>query len=282
MSFNEVIEQIISFRPDLTREEVLKMVDKKKREAEGFFTNEVAVKLVASDLGLEIRYKPFQSEALVKDLVSGLNDVTVTGRVIAVYPAQTFTRSDWTEGKVAHLLIADKTGTLKVVLWDEKANLAETGKVRQEQIIKISHGYIRQGRDGKLELHAGLRGDIQISPPDIVESESPLETTKIAEIKENGPITVEGTVVTNPMTRDVVTSRGETVAVSSFELKDDTGKIWVSMWRTLVDVAKNITVGTRIKIKNAYARKGFSDQLELTSRSLTSLEILSRLKEPSA
>ena len=108
------------------------------------------------------------------------------------------------------------------------------------------------------------------------------ETKKVAEVeKEDGPITVEGTVVTTPITRNIVTSRGETIAVSSFELKDDTGKIRVSAWRTLVNIVKNLTPGTWIKMKNAYARKGFSDQIELTSRMLTSIEILSKPEKPS-
>jgi len=286
MSFNEVIEQILSSRPALTRGEVLKMIEKKKRDAMGFFTNEVAARLVALELGLEIRHEPFQSEALVRDLVSGLRDVTVTGRVIAVYPTKTFMRSDWTEGRVAHLLIAGKTGTLKVVLWDKKASLIEAGNVEQEQIVRVSHGYVREGRSGKLELHVGLRGSIQTLPSDALENEHALindfheETKKVAEVKEeDGPITVEGTVVTTPITRDVVTSRGETIAVSSFELEDDTGKIRVSAWRTLVNIVKNLTPGTWIKIKNVYVRKGFSDQLELTSRMLTSIEIQSKPEE---
>jgi len=162
MSFNEVIERILSSRPDLSREEVIKIIEKKKGEARGFFTNEVAARLVASELGLEIRHQSFQSEVLVRDLVSGLRDVTVTGRVIAVYPLKTFKRSDWTEGRVAHLLIVDKTGTLKVVLWDEKTSLVEAGNVEQGQIVRISHGYVRQGRSGKLELHVGSRGSIQV------------------------------------------------------------------------------------------------------------------------
>ena len=286
MSFNEVIEQILSSRPALTRGEVLKMIEKKKRDAMGFFTNEVAARLVALELGLEIRHEPFQSEALVRDLVSGLRDVTVTGRVIAVYPTKTFMRSDWTEGRVAHLLIAGKTGTLKVVLWDKKASLIEAGNVEQEQIVRVSHGYVREGRSGKLELHVGLRGSIQTLPSDALENEHASindfneETKKVAEVKEeDGPITVEGTVVTTPITRDVVTSRGETIAVSSFELEDDTGKIRVSAWRTLVNIVKNLTPGTWIKIKNVYVRKGFSDQLELTSRMLTSIEIQSKPEE---
>ncbi len=288
MSFNGVIKKILSSRPDLTREEVLKIIEKKKRKAKGFFTNEVAARLVASELGLEIRHEPFQSELLVRDLVSGLRDVTVIGRVIAVYPPKTFTRSDWTEGRVAHLLIADKTGTLKVVLWDEKTSLVEAGNVEQEQIVRVSHGYVREGRSGKLELHVGFRGSIQILPSDALENENATindfheETKKVVEVKkEDGPITVEGTVVTTPITRNVVTSRGETVAVSSFELEDDTGKIRVSVWRTLVNNVKNLTPGTWIKMKSVYARKGFSDQMELTSRTLTSIEILSKPEEPS-
>jgi ssDNA-binding replication factor A large subunit len=98
---------------------------------------------------------------------------------------------------------------------------------------------------------------------------------KVGEIREEGyPITVEGIVSTAPTVREVVTSRNEKVAVASFELSDDTGKIVVSAWRKLADVVKGLTVGTRIKIENVYIRKGFADQLELTSRSFTSIDIL--------
>ena len=79
--------------------------------------------------------------------------------------------------------------------------------------------------------------------------------------------------------REVVTSRNEKVAVASFELRDDTGKIVVSAWRKLAEVAKDLAVGTRIKIKSAYVRKGFAHQLELTSRSFTSIDILTETEK---
>jgi replication factor A1 len=164
MSFNETIEHILSSRHDLTRSEVLKMIEEKKRKADGFFTNEAAARLVASELGIEIRHIPFHPEVLIRNLVSGLNDVTVIGQVTAVYPPHTFTRSDWTEGKVANLLFADETGTLKAVLWDEKTNVVEEGNVEQGQTIRISHGYVREGRSGKLEIHVGSRGNIETLP----------------------------------------------------------------------------------------------------------------------
>jgi len=510
MSLEEILQQILSSRKDLTREEVLRRMEEKKEVAEGYFTDETAARVVAHELGVEVSRETFRPEVSIRDLVSGLNDVTVVGRVIIVYPPQTFTRPDKTEGKVARLLIADKSGTVKVVLWDDKASLVEAGKVEQGQIIKVLHGYVREGLDGKLELHLGLRGELQISPPDIVESDYPpiahflekigkitrkhkkanilgvvqnvyptseftrrngtygkvmrlelkddtgqiiavlwnekvdelravkrgdhlqimnarvkerldgglelhvenatrIETlaeipshyeptlalpapfvkikelgpdmrdvsvlarvmhvgevrefkrpngevghvstllikdetesihlnlwedkanlsrqirpgdvvlatgaytrerlgkidlnvgrqgslalnpavkeveklppykeekVKIAEIEEEGgPITVEGTVTTTPTIREVVTSQEEKVTVASFELTDDTGKIRVSVWRKLASIVKDLSAGTRIKVKNAYIKRGFSNQLELTSRRLTSIEILTQ------
>ena len=155
MSLEKIIKQILSSRPDLKRQEVLEMIEGKKEGAGEFFTDETAARIVASEVGVEIVQKPLRLEILIQDLVSGLNDATVTGRVITVYPPKTYPRRDWTEGKFARLLITDKSGTLKVVLWDDKTALVETGKFEQGQIIKVSHGYVREGLDGKLELHLG-------------------------------------------------------------------------------------------------------------------------------
>ncbi|MFQ5758092.1 MAG: OB-fold nucleic acid binding domain-containing protein [Candidatus Bathyarchaeia archaeon] len=393
MGLEDVVERILSSRRDLTRDEVLKMIEEKKASAEEFFTDEAAARMIASDLKVEIPTEPLQPRLEIKNLISGLNDVTVTGRIIIIYPPQTFTRSDLTEGRVARLLIADRSGTLRVVLWDEKASIVENGEIKQGQIAKFSHGYIRKGFDGKLDLHTGSRGEIRSSPPDAdenayppltqflkkigeitkkdreanivgiiqrvypvstfkrqdgtdgkvrrlrlgdetgqitavfwnqkvdelrdvkkeeylqimgarvkeglngqielhVEDRTQIQTlaelppkfgslpklssrfTKITEIKDGTePINVEGSIETNPTIREVTTSRGERVMVASFQLRDETGKIWVSVWRRLVDVVKDLKAGTRIKIKNAYVRNGFSNQLELTSHSLTSIEV---------
>ncbi len=282
MDSGEIVEQILSSRPDLTRQEVQRMIEKKKEGIGEFFTDETAARIVASELGVEIFQKFLQLQILIQDLVSGLNDVTVAGRVVNFYPPKAFTRRDLTEGKFAHLLIADRSGTLKVVLWDDKVDLIEARKIEHGQIIKVSHGYVREGLDGKLELHVGSRGDIQSSPPDAAGTKYPSvtpEIRKVVDIKEGGPITVEGTISTTPDVRHVVTSRNEKVAVASFEFRDETGKIQVSAWRKLAQVLKGVAVGTRIKMKNVYAKKGFAGQLELTTRAPTSIDVLTEKEE---
>jgi len=383
MSLEDVISRILLFRPDISREEVWRRINEKKEDIEGYLTDETAARIVATELGVEVPQEFFKTEIPIRDVVSGLNDVTVTGRVIAVHSPQTFTRSDMTKGTVAHLHMADKTGAIKVVLWNDKTTLVETKKLVEGQIIKVSHGYAEEGLDGKPELHVGSRGEIQTSPSNVEECDYPKITSfvkKIAEIRkktrasvlgivkqaspvstfersdgsrgkvmrlclgdetgqitvvfwnekidelgdikrgdslqilngrvreglngqlelhvekstrvetsrtaknanvsdikeEGGPITVEGVVVTTPKTTQITAAPNEKVTVTSFDLEDNTGKIRVSVWRKLTDVAKEIEVGTQIRINNAYVKKAFADQLELTSRKYTSIEILSK------
>lgn len=268
MSIEAIIEKILQSRQNITREEVLKRIEEKKKTAEGFLKDEAAVRIIASELGVEIPRESFRHEILIKDLISGLNSVTIVGRITRIYPAQTFLRSDMNEGKVANLLISDKTGELKVVLWNDKASIVESGKVEEGRVVRVLQGYTREGRNGKLEIHLGERGDLQVFSLE--------EKMKVVEIKTEGElITVEGIIATKPDIREV-TVKNEKIAVTSFDLNDETGKIRVSLWRKLATTARDFKVGTKIRIKNAYVRKGFGDQLELTSRFATKIEVLSK------
>lgn len=400
MDLEQIVQRILLVRRNLTREEILKRIYEKKRSAEGYFLDEAAARIVAFELGVEIPKDDAEAswtELSIENLVSGLNDVTVTGRVITVYPVQTFSRPDLTEGKVARLLIADKTGTLKAVFWDEKVSLIEDEKIASGQIIRVLHGYVREGLDGKLELQVGTRGEIQISPPELVESEYPRitsfmekisaitgkrkktnisgkvqrvypvsefkrangtygkvrrlqlqdetgqitvvfwnqrvddlgdvetgdylrimnarvkeltgdlvelhvekatqiekvtekaeklppyeskKTMSIIDIKEEGgPFTIEATILTTPTVREVTTSRKEKIKVANVDVTDGTGRINVSLWRRLAEFVKELSPGTRILLRDVYAKKGFANQLELTTRASTKIEVLSDPKQ---
>ena len=162
MNIEEIIKRILSSRSDTKRKDILEMIKKKKIGAGDFLTDETAARIAASDLGVAIVQKPIRLKIQIQDLVSGLNDVTISGQVVSVYPSKTFTRRDWTEGKLASIIVSDKSGTLRVVLWDNKTEIIDRGKIQREQKIRISHGYVREGLDGKPELHLGDKGNIKI------------------------------------------------------------------------------------------------------------------------
>ena len=270
MKLEEIIRKVVSAHSGISEEEFLKMIEEKKKLLGRYFTDETVAKILASELGIEIPKESKEKfEISIKNIISGLNDVTVSGKIASIYPIQTFKRGLGKEGKIARLVLADETGELNVVLWNEKTEFIEKNILKKGQKIRISHGYVREGFRGGLELHVGENGEIEVL------EESYL---KIGQLKVgDGPINVVGRVISKkPFIRKVKTSRGEEVPLASFEIEDETGRAWVSMWRELAEKIEKeeLKSGMTIKLKNFYVKKGFSEGLEIFSRKDSSFDII--------
>jgi len=65
MPLEDVVQHILSCRPDLTEEEVLAMVEQKEKEAKGFLTRASAARSVAAEWlqNSELRVPQFLSSA---------------------------------------------------------------------------------------------------------------------------------------------------------------------------------------------------------------------------
>jgi replication factor A1 len=384
MSSEKTIEQILLERPEISRDELDEKLKKERKKTGGLISDETLLRMIAAKLGVEIpNDKALTPTLSIKDLIPGLNDITVFGRVIAVFSPKAFEGKR--SGKLASLLMADKSGILRVVLWNSKTSLVESGKIKAGQIIRVLHGYTRDDRSGKVELHIGEKSDIETNPPNVdaknyvtrvfttdigeitqaqnnkrvnvagtvrelfgvsdfqrqdsssgrvmrfvladetgeiwvvvwnekvdeiekalqkgarlqivnakvkkalgekleihvdagtyVDTNMPEEVfLKIADLNEDlGSVNVEGKVATKPMLREVKTSKGELVKLATFELTDETGKIWISAWRKHAEAASGLNIGNKIQIKNAYIKEGFSDQLEISTKSATSIMIV--------
>ena len=271
MQLEEIIRKMMLARPEISKEEFMKMIRQRKKELGKYFTEEAIAKVLASELGVKIaREKEGKIKMSIKNIIAGLDDVAVSGKIVSVYPTQTFKRGFEKEGKLARLVLSDETGEVNVVLWNEKVDLVERGILKKGQKIRVFHGYVRESFRGGVELHIGESGKIEILEEGYL---------KIGELRVgNGPINVIGKIISKkPFIREVKTSRGETVLLASFEIEDETGKAWVSMWRELAKKLEkeNLEKGITIKLKNFYVKKGFSGGIEIFSRKNSSYEIIS-------
>ena len=150
-------------------------------------------------------------------------------------------------------------------LWDEKAELAS--RVRPGDVLVVRNAYVRERR-GTIILNVGKAGSVELNPEGVeveVPSLTEAELKALGEIEgEGGPYTVEVVIETAPELREVVTSRGERVAVASTRVSDGTGEMRLSVWRDLADQLVALPVGTRIRVHNVWAKEG-PFGLELTS-----------------
>jgi replication factor A1 len=202
---------------------------------------------------------------------------SVLGVVYNVYPVSEFKRKDGTIGKVRRLKIKDDTGEISLVFWNEKVD--QLGEVKQNDQLRIMNARIKNQPDDRIELHIENATQFEKSVDQALSMLSTPNkgTCKIADLKEEGgPFTIEATVATHPNVREVTTAQKEKVLLASFELKDDTGTIGMSLWRKQAEFGKELSVGSRIKMMNVYAKKGFSNLLELVSRTSTTIEVISK------
>ncbi len=378
MTTQDLIKEIQRQNPLISLEQIHERLKAEREKTGGLLGDETLLRLIAAKFGVQVELNTVQHSAVLSTnrLFVGLYDVTVAGKLIAVFPAKTFQGAE-KSGKFATLMLADEEGLLRVVLWNEKAELVERGELKAGQAVKLLHGYTREDRCGKTELHLGTKSEIEVIPKNKAneytsidkfatkintlnmaagnvnlsgvvkeilgestfirsdtsvgtvtrltladdsgqitvvfwnEKATELETTlkanarlllvnarvkegqtggieihvdsntfmevqaaasnstKIACLAENQIVDVEGTVSTLRENKEVTTSKGETIKLMAFDLKDESGNIRISAWREQADALKDLKIGDKLSLKNVYVKKGFGGKLEISTRSAT-------------
>jgi len=280
MPLEDIIQKILNSRPDITREKLLKMIEVKVEEAKGFLMHESAARAVAVELGVEQLKIPPTHGITVKDLVSGLGDVTISARVIYVGPLQKFSNPDEREVKLKHLVIADKTGELRVVIWGDKADLADSLSLLG-QVAQFSHGYVRTGYNGRLELSIGLKGSIEVALSDVSGEDFPLLTEfhkKIGELtKDAKKVNVIGSVAGVHPASSFSREDSKEGMLKKLELQDETGIVTIVFWNAKVQESADIKSGSLLQVFGAKVKESLNGGVELHVDSSVGFVLLKEL-----
>ncbi|MCL2133954.1 MAG: OB-fold nucleic acid binding domain-containing protein [Candidatus Bathyarchaeota archaeon] len=380
MITEEIIAAILAKHPELSEQQIQEMLTYEKKRSGGLLGDETILRLIAVKHGIEVT-KQIEFTRILSSghLFSGLNDVSVEGKVVAVFPTRSFNSGE-KSGKLANLMIVDTDSIIRVVLWNEKTEIVENGKLQIGQIVRLLHGYTKDDQYGKVELHLGVKSRIeineesQISYPSVekfttkiseitntfnnvhlsgvikevfgsktftkgdntegkllrftlvddsaeitvvvwngkvdelegqlkskiglylingkvkekeggnfevhVDSSSFVQIEsimhhmiKISDLKEGDIVNIEGCVSNVDVIKEVTTGNGEQVKLFTFELKDETGSVRVSVWRSQVEQFFDLKLGDTVVVENGFVKKGLGNNLELTTRSGTQFKV---------
>ena len=280
MTREELIQQILSKHPEVSREQILESVEAEKEKTGGLIADETLLRLIAARYGIETVKRKAIRRLSISDLVAGLNDVTVTGRVISVYPPRAFTGKR--SGKVANLIIADNDDTLGVVLWNDNVDFVESGELKAGQIARFSHGYTRKDREDKVELHMGNKSQIEVDPQNVKADEYPALGKFASKINEltaaHNSIHLAGTVKEVFPASTFTRSDASTGTVMRLTLADETGEISVVVWNGKAEeMEKAVKVNAGLQLVNAKVKENGSGELEVHVNSYTYVEVSERL-----
>jgi ssDNA-binding replication factor A large subunit len=267
MDQKAIIQAIVCKNPEVTEEKILESLKAEKTKTAGLIADETLLRYIAANYGVEISLQqPKDCKLLISHLIPGLNNVTLTGRIVAVFPVRTF--EGVKPGKFASLLIVDSQNLLRVMLWNGKADLIESGLLQVGQIVRFLKGYTRQDREGKVELHLGEKGSVEINPADLDEIDFSFIDKFVVSIKEiMGPCQCVHVMGKIKATFPISTFNRQDNSVGKvlrFKMADETGEVAVVVWNEKAEkLEASIKNGVEVKLINAKVKNTPNDAFEV-------------------
>lgn len=273
--FDDLLNKLLEQRPELSRQDVESLIAQKKEKiGAGYLTDQGALFLVASDLGITLS-EPAKSEVSIKDLYSGAKEVTLQTRVLNVSPKKQFSRKDGSQFHLRNMTVYDNDSAVTVKLWDEKANLPDVVNIKPGDLIKIIKAYVKSDLNGQPTLNIGSGSTIELATDESDIKSLEALTKDVSEVKENETnLVVSGVIDGNINYSEFTNFRGAQGSALRFRLKGNDGRsVRVVLWnKSNEDIPKVIPSGTKVRLLGVRAKIN-QQELEVHGNESTVLEI---------
>lgn len=184
----ELLVDKISKLSGLQKEEIERRIEAKRAKLSGLISKEGAAQIVAAELNVS-----FENENLkIAELTPGMRKANLTAKIINIFPIREFNKNN-KQGKVANLIVADETGSIKLVLWDTNhISLIENASIILGDVIEVKNASTREN-----EVHLSGFSEIKKSTLTLenVKTERSFSEKTISEITENQSVKIRATIV---------------------------------------------------------------------------------------
>lgn len=180
-SIKDMVKEI-SKVSGLTEEDVKQRIEEKQIELSGLVSPEGAAYIVGKELGVSLLKENVKHGLKIKNVLPGMRSVDITGRVLRVSSRKDFERDGKTKG-VVNITMGDETGVLRLSLWDHEIGLIEKLDIKENDIISIRSGYVKENWRGDTEIRLGRMGRISKSDAKIPEINSIVNDSDVVKVK---------------------------------------------------------------------------------------------------
>ena len=103
---------------------------------------------------------------MVKDLRAIDKHINIRGSIKKINKIHDFTRKDGSKGKVGSFQLSDTTGSIRVVLWNEKTAILGYNNFKLGSSVKIKNAYCKMNfysRKKEIEIHLNRYSYLQLN-----------------------------------------------------------------------------------------------------------------------
>ncbi|MBM2851799.1 MAG: single-stranded DNA-binding protein [Candidatus Nitrosotenuis sp.] len=280
--FDLLLTKLLEQKPELTKSDVDNMIAQKKEKiGSGYLTDQGALFLVASDLGVAIS-ESVKSEISIKDLYAGAREVTLQTRVLNVSPTKQFSRKDGSQFMLRNMTVYDNESAVTVKMWDEKANLPDIVNLKPGNLIKIIKAYVKSDLNGEPTINIGSGSTIEIADAESSIPSLDSLTKDVSDVKEGEKnLIVSGIIDGNISYSEFTNVRGQQGNSLRFRLQGkDNRSMRVVLWnKNESEIPKVIPSQTKARLLGVKAKLN-QQELEIHGNESTILEIADIKVEP--
>ncbi len=162
LGYDEILSKLKE--KGLSEEEINSKIEAKMNQLSGLVSKEGAAHIIANEVGVKV----FQEVGEIKigSVKEGMRDVTLNGKVTMNFGIREF-KTEKREGRVGSFLVGDDTGTIRIVLWDETHLKIMEKDIKEEGIVRVEGGYIKENNVYK-EIHLNNNSQLKLNPEGVV------------------------------------------------------------------------------------------------------------------
>lgn len=249
--FEQLLNKLLEQKPELNQAQIEEMIKQKKDKiGAGYLTDQGALFLIASDLGISLT-EPLKVEMGLKDLYVGAKEISLETRVLNLSPPKQYSRKDGTPFFLRTMTVYDNDSTASVKLWDEKANLPGISDLKPGDLIKIIKAYVKSDLNGSPTINIGSGATIETADNESKIPSIDSITIDVSAVKENQKDLVVAGSIDGPLnSMQFTNSRGQPGKGLRLRLKGNDGNsIRVVIWgKDEADLPAVISPGSKARL----------------------------------
>jgi ssDNA-binding replication factor A large subunit len=157
-TLDEIIDKLEA-QSNINRDELKEKIKKRHDGLEGFVSMEGAAYLVAKELGVNMLSSE-KRKLDIKNIVTGMRNVSVAGRLFRISNTVDFKKSNGNSGRVANIFIGDRTGFVRMPLWNDQVKMLDEGSINIGDVVQVSGAISQENIYGEVELSLGKYGKV--------------------------------------------------------------------------------------------------------------------------
>ena len=161
--FENLVARLLTSSPGLSRQDIDERIRvKKEKIGAGYLTDQGALFLVASDLGVQLS-EPLKTQTGLGEIYPGARDVELEVRVMGISAPRQYSRKDGgSQFTLRTMTIYDQDATCSAKMWDASSSLPVLDTLQPGDPIKITGAYIKSDINGAKTVNLGEGSGIEL------------------------------------------------------------------------------------------------------------------------